>query len=144
MARHFSTRVRMAPYSIIAIRSPFRRGLNRKSATGAIVSRGDDYSEGQQHGLYLMDGKLRLHVTFRWTDLAMRVETVDPVPLDAWSHVAVSYDGGMRAAGVRMYVDGKPQQAQGPVRFAPLADRHEEASMASRRRRRTSLQGIGR
>ena len=57
-----------------------------------------------------MDGKLRLHVTFRWTDLAMRVETVDPVPLGEWSHVAVSYDGGMRAAGVRMYVDGKPQQ----------------------------------
>jgi hypothetical protein len=84
--------------------------IKPESATGAIASRGDDYSEGQQHGLYLMDGKLRLHVTFRWTDLAMRVETVDPVPLGAWSHVAVSYDGGMRAAGVRMYVDGKPQQ----------------------------------
>ena len=36
---------------------------------GAILSRGEDYFEGKGHGLYLIDGKLRLHVTFRWTDL---------------------------------------------------------------------------
>jgi hypothetical protein len=84
--------------------------IKPEAPTGAIVSRGDDYSEGQQHGLYLMDGKLRLHVTFRWTDLAMRVETVNPLPMNDWSHVSVSYDGGMRAAGVRMYVNGKPQE----------------------------------
>jgi hypothetical protein len=81
-----------------------------ESATGAIVSRGEDYAEGQQHGLYIMDGKLRLHVTFRWTDLAMRVETVKPLVLNAWQHVSVSYDGGMRASGVRMYVNGEPQE----------------------------------
>ena len=81
------------------------RNIHRRN-----LSRGEDYVEGQQHGLYLMDGKLRLHVTFRWTDLAMRVETVNPVPLNKWSHVAVSYDGGKRAAGVRMYVDGQRQE----------------------------------
>jgi hypothetical protein len=84
--------------------------IRPETATGAILSRGEDYVEGQQHGLYLMDGKLRLHVTFRWTDLAMRVETVNPVPLSKWSHVAVSYDGGKRASGVRMYIDGRPQE----------------------------------
>ncbi len=84
--------------------------IKPETSTGAIFSRGEDYVEGQQHGLYLMDGKLRLHVTFRWTDLAMRVETVNPVPLNKWSHVAVSYDGGKRAAGVRMYVDGQRQE----------------------------------
>ncbi len=76
---------------------------------GAILSKGEDYPEGQQHGLYLMDGKLRLHVTFRWTDLAMRVETENPVALGEWQHVAVTYDGGMKASGVRMYVNGVPQ-----------------------------------
>jgi hypothetical protein len=77
---------------------------------GAILSRGEDYLEGQQHGLYLMDGKLRLHVTFRWTDLAMRVETVKALQMGEWQHVAVTYDGGMKASGVRMYVNGEPQE----------------------------------
>ncbi len=77
---------------------------------GAILSRGEDYAEGQQHGLYLMDGKLRLHVTFRWTDLAMRVETANALKLGEWQHVAVTYDGGMKASGVRMYVNGEPQE----------------------------------
>jgi hypothetical protein len=88
----------------------FAMWLNPESATGALLSRGEDYSEGQQHGLYLMDGKLRLHVIFRWTDLGMRVETSQPLALKKWQHVVVSYDGGMRASGVRMYVDGKPQE----------------------------------
>jgi hypothetical protein len=93
-------------------RDPFTMSgwIKPEASTGAIFSRGEDYVEGQQHGLYLMDGKLRLHVTFRWTDLAMRVETVNTVPLNKWSHVAVSYDGGKRASGVRMYVDGRPQE----------------------------------
>jgi hypothetical protein len=93
-------------------RDPFTISARVKpeTATGAIVSRGEDYVEGQQHGLYIMDGKLRLHMTFRWTDLAMRVETVKPLPLGQWSHVAVSYDGNMRAKGVRMYVNGEPQE----------------------------------
>ena len=64
-------------HSTIAIRSRSSAWIKPEAATGAIVSRGEDYVEGQQHGLYLMDGKLRLHVTFRWTDLAMRVETVN-------------------------------------------------------------------
>ena len=93
-------------------RDPFTISTRVKpeAATGAILSRGEDYVEGQQHGLYIMDGKLRLHVTFRWTDLAMRVETVKPLPLGDWSHVAVSYDGGMRASGVRMYINGERQE----------------------------------
>lgn len=92
-------------------RDPFTFALwmNPESADGALLSRGEDYSEGQQHGLYLMGGKLRLHVTFRWTDLAMRLETEKPVALNQWQHVVVSYDGGMRASGVHIYLDGKPQ-----------------------------------
>lgn len=93
-------------------RDPFTFALwvNPETHTGALVSRGEDYSEGQQHGLYLMDGKLRLHVIFRWTDLGMRIETAQPLVLGKKQHVVVSYDGGMRASGVRMYVDGKQQE----------------------------------
>jgi hypothetical protein len=95
-------------------RDPFSFSVrvNPDSLTGnqAILSKGEDYWEGQQHGLYLIDGKVRLHVIFRWTDLGMRVETADRIQQGAWQHIAVTYDGGMKASGVRIWVDGKPQK----------------------------------
>lgn len=87
----------------------FAAWVKPESPKGAILSRTEDYWEGTGHGLYLVDGKLRLHVIFRWTDLGMRVETEQPVRLHDWQHVLVTYDGSMKAAGVHMYVDGKPQ-----------------------------------
>ncbi|MEJ7607326.1 MAG: DUF1549 domain-containing protein, partial [Bryobacteraceae bacterium] len=88
----------------------FAAWIQPQSLTGAILSKGEDYHEAQQHGLYLVEGKLRLHVTFRYTDLAMRVETEEPLGPNDWQHVAVTYDGGMRAAGVRMFVNGEPRK----------------------------------
>jgi len=88
----------------------FAAWINPDKPDGAILSHAEDYSEGSGHGLYLMDGKLRLQVIFRWTDIGMRVETVNPVKLHAWQHVAVTYDGSRYAAGVRMFIDGQPQE----------------------------------
>lgn len=93
-------------------RDPFTLSVwvKPESPKGAILSKGEDYFEGQQHALYLIDGKIRLHVTYRWTDLAMRMETVKPVKLGEWQHIVATYDGGMKAAGVRIYVNGEPQE----------------------------------
>jgi hypothetical protein len=85
----------------------FAARITPNSPRGAILSIGEDYFEGKGHFLYLIDGKLRLHITFRFSDLAMRVETADALPLGKQQHVLVTYDGGMRAAGVHMYVDGR-------------------------------------
>jgi hypothetical protein len=85
----------------------FAARITPASAKGAILSIGEDYWEGKGHYLYLIDGKLRLHITFRFSDLGMRVETQDALPIGKTQHVAVTYDGGMRAAGVHMYVDGR-------------------------------------
>ncbi|MBK9171223.1 MAG: DUF1553 domain-containing protein [Bryobacterales bacterium] len=88
----------------------FAAWIKPESANGAILSRAEDYFEGQGHALYLIEGKLRLHVIFRWTDLGMRVETEEALPLGEWQHVAATYDGSMKAAGVRLYVNGKPRK----------------------------------
>ncbi len=77
---------------------------------GAILSHADDYMEGKGHGVYLIDGRIRLHVIYRWSDLGLRLETVEPIKLHEWQHVLVSYDGGMKASGIRIYVDGRPQK----------------------------------
>ena len=73
---------------------------------GAIISRAEDYLEGSGYGLYLIDGKLRFHMTLRYTDISLRVESSEPVTLHQWQHVAVTYDGYRKGSGVHMYVDG--------------------------------------
>lgn len=78
-----------------------------QSAKGAILTRAEDYWEGTGYGLYVVDGKLRFHFIFRWTDLGMRVETKQPLKLGEWQHVAVTYDGSMLAKGTHLYIDGK-------------------------------------
>jgi hypothetical protein len=88
----------------------FSAWIKPASLNGALFAKGEDYEEGQQHGLYLREGKLRLHATFRWSDLAMRMETIEPLRQNEWQHVTVTYDGNMRAAGVRMYVNGVEQR----------------------------------
>ncbi len=85
----------------------FAARITPQSPRGAILSIGEDDFEGKGHYLYLIDGKLRLHITFRFSDLGMRVETADALPMGRTQHVLVTYDGGMRAAGVHMYVDGR-------------------------------------
>jgi hypothetical protein len=88
----------------------FAAWIKPESDRGAILSKADDYFEGQGHGLYLIDGKVRLHIIYRWTDLGLRLETVNPVKLREWQHVLVTYDGKRKASGVQIYIDGRPQE----------------------------------
>ncbi len=77
---------------------------------GAIVTRTEDYFEGEGWGLYLVKGRLRLHIIKRWTDIGLRVETEEPLELNRRQHVMATYDGYRQAAGVKLYVDGKPRK----------------------------------
>jgi hypothetical protein len=88
----------------------FAAWIKPDSPRGAVLSHAEDFMEGKGHGVYLIDGKIRLHVIFRWSDLGMRLETEDPVKLGKWQHVLIAYDGAMRAKGVHIYVDGRPQK----------------------------------
>jgi hypothetical protein len=87
----------------------FAAWIKPESPTGAVLAHSEDYFEGSGHGLYLIDGKIRLHVIFRWTDLGMRLESANPVKLNEWQHILVTYDGKRKASGARIYLNGEPQ-----------------------------------
>ena len=76
---------------------------------GAIISSVKDKHRGQGIGLYLRSGRLRVHFTMRWTDLGLRLETEDPLELNRWQHVLMSYDGKRKAEGLKLYVNGESQ-----------------------------------
>lgn len=86
--------------------------INPAARDGGILSRSEDYFEGTGQGLYLIDGKLRLHIIHRWTDLGIRLETVEPLTLNKWQHVAVAYDGKRSAERIHVYVDGIEQKTK--------------------------------
>lgn len=89
------------PFTFLATVKPETRD-------GAILSKSEDYWEGTGHGLYLVEGKVRLHIVFRWTDLGMRVETRDPLP-PGEHRVMATYDGKRKPSGIHIYVDGVDQ-----------------------------------
>ncbi|MEK6269150.1 MAG: DUF1553 domain-containing protein [Planctomycetales bacterium] len=53
-------------------------------------------------------GKIDARLTNREFEKGLRVTTDEDAPLNAWSHVFVTYDGSSRAAGIKIYLNGKP------------------------------------
>ena len=78
--------------------------------TGAVITRTKDVEEESGYGLYLKSGKIQANLVLRWLDDGARVETVKPVELHRWQHVMMTYDGSRTAEGIKIYVDGRPQE----------------------------------
>jgi mono/diheme cytochrome c family protein len=61
------------------------------------------------HGYDLMmeKGVLTARLFRHWPGNAIAVRTRESVPKDAWTHVAVTYDGSSRVAGLKIYLNGR-------------------------------------
>lgn len=64
----------------------------------------DAGSRGYQ--LLLEEGRPSFSLIHFWPGDAIRIRCNNPVPLDSWVHLAVTYDGSGRAAGLKIYRDG--------------------------------------
>jgi hypothetical protein len=89
----------------------------RAGKDGAILSRMvEDQSDSafasidEGYRVFLKDGHVQLHLTKRWLDDALRVETEEQVPPDQWRHITVIYDGSRVAAGVKIFINGQSQK----------------------------------
>lgn len=65
----------------------------------------DAASRGYQ--LLIEDGRLSWSLIHFWPGNAMRIRTVDPIPIDQWLHVTVTNDGSSTAAGLSLWMDGQ-------------------------------------
>ncbi len=64
----------------------------------------DAASRGYQ--LLIEDGRLSASLIHFWPGNAIRVRTSDKIAVDRWLHVAITYDGSSRAAGLKIFVNG--------------------------------------
>ncbi len=63
---------------------------------------------GRGYELLLERGRVAFGVHHQWPDNAAKVVAQTPLIAGRWTHVAVTYDGSSRAAGMRIFIDGVP------------------------------------
>ena len=77
---------------------------------GTVLSKMDDDNAYRGYDLMIDGGKIAAHFVSHWPDNAFRIASKNPVSLNEWHHLVVTYDGSKRAQGVKLYVDGVAQE----------------------------------
>ena len=83
-----------------------------QSTSGGIIAR-MDASDAAYRGwdLWQNAATFAVHMIDQWPSKAIKVSTQDPlVAPKKWQHVFVTYDGSGKAAGIKIFVDGKSQK----------------------------------
>ena len=83
--------------------------LARRDRPGAALARMDEADNHRGWDLWIENGKPAAHIINTWPGDALKVVARNPLPAEGWSHVFVAYDGSGKAAGVTIYVNGRPQ-----------------------------------
>ncbi|HXT61162.1 MAG TPA: DUF1553 domain-containing protein, partial [Pirellulales bacterium] len=76
---------------------------------GTAISRMKDAPEASGYYLRIVDGRVQLNLVMRWLDDCLRVETERRLAPGEWRHVTATYDGSRVAAGIKIYIDGRPE-----------------------------------
>lgn len=80
------------------------------NATGTPIARMNDGNGHRGYDIYCTNGGVAVHIINTWPTNAIKVNTKGKLKKDVWQHVFVTYDGSSKAAGVKIYFDGKPQE----------------------------------
>ncbi len=80
----------------------------KPAGSGTILSKMDDNAGYRGFDFLFNNDKLEVHLVHQWPDNAIKVSTKDPLPKNLWTHAFVTYDGSSTAAGVKIYVNGRP------------------------------------
>ena len=83
--------------------------LPANDGSGAILARMNDDDNYRGYDLWVEGRRVGAHIISQWPANAVKVVTKDQLPADQWTHIAVTYDGTKKAAGVHVYVNGKSQ-----------------------------------
>ena len=62
--------------------------------------------------MLIEDGRLKWSLIHFWPGNAISIRTKEKISPKEWAHVAVSYDGSSRAAGLSIYVNGKRAETE--------------------------------
>ncbi len=109
--------VELEPAFTIERTNAFSHGawIKFQGKEGAILSRMEKGPGFRGHDLLIGDSKLELHLISKWPDDALKVRTKEVLPANQWLHVFATHDGSAKAAGVKLYVNGKLRDLDAPT-----------------------------
>jgi Protein of unknown function (DUF1553)/Protein of unknown function (DUF1549)/Concanavalin A-like lectin/glucanases superfamily/Planctomycete cytochrome C len=81
----------------------------RRGTGGAVASRMDNTNKYRGWDFWIEQDKIGMHIVNEWADNALKVTAKSPLQPNQWHHVLVTYDGSAKAAGVKVFIDGKLQ-----------------------------------
>jgi hypothetical protein len=85
--------------------------LTKRAQFGAVLARMDDRNGGYRGwDLWLENNRVGTHLIHTWKEDALKVLANMPLALGVWSHLFVTYDGSGKAKGVKIYINGQPQE----------------------------------
>jgi hypothetical protein len=83
----------------------------KPTGEGVILSKTDAGAALRGVDVYLhADGKVGMSIISASPDNLLKLKTKQTLPPSKWSHVAATYDGSSKAAGVTLYVNGGKQE----------------------------------
>ena len=83
--------------------------IKYEDKNGTIVSKMND-SGGSHQGwdFGFSENKAWVHIVHRWDTNAIKVVSKEKIPGGSWQHLLATYDGSSKAAGLKIYLNGKP------------------------------------
>jgi mono/diheme cytochrome c family protein len=102
------------PFTVAFWLRPDLRPLDSKDAkqpSGVIVARANAKEDSRGWQLRINQRKLAFTLTHAGPHDAAAVETKEKVLIEGrWNHITATYSGSGKAGGMKLYVDGKPQE----------------------------------
>jgi hypothetical protein len=83
-----------------------------KVTFGSVFARMDDKHDYRGWDLWVENGRIATHIINRWPQNALKVASKSAVKNGRWAHVFITYDGSGRGEGVRIYINGEPQETE--------------------------------
>ncbi|MCA9058169.1 MAG: DUF1553 domain-containing protein [Planctomycetaceae bacterium] len=78
-----------------------------RTESGVVLSRQSAGTTRPGFAVEFRDGHLQYFIIGRWSDAVGAVETVQQLPVDTWTHVAVTNDGTQRDVGMQIWLNGQ-------------------------------------
>jgi hypothetical protein len=86
--------------------------MAEKDLTGAAFGRMDEQKNGYRGWDFYFDkGRPATHIVHQWPDQALKVVAKDKLKAGEWAHVFITYDGSAKPEGVKIFVNGRPVDA---------------------------------
>jgi hypothetical protein len=84
--------------------------IDKAGTAGPLITRSGSFANGYRGYLVRLetDGTVTAALHHVAPDDSIEIRTTDPVPAARWTHLSLTYDGSSHAAGLHLFLDGRP------------------------------------